>query len=565
MTIDKSIIKKIININKEIIDTAQNVNDLSHTRKQITSESLLLLSELKGKNESIITTYNQVYNSIKDFIAEITKNSKNFKFNIKHFMDIITGLDSIKDQLLHITENINVLFSIIDKLKYDTELINELATNASIVSSKYQEISSVFEILSAKLNEMSLFINQNLGNIVNVVNPIKDSIDNLKENNTKVLSDIEKGHKSFLDFLDELTNQEKIVNEQLKKAEQSGEKIKNQKKMLNDIDSQVNKMDSDADKAIAGSGNVMELGRNMLDSVELLSRNNTPYNDSIKIIDSINEKAATIKENAQNVNSRSKSQLDFSFSSLEFCKSIIRESRQLEETTKTFNNQSIKNNQVAMNISKNIQDLLKQLNNIESRINNSNITLKKFTEDYQDINKIMDILKNILRLMKIIGIYSRIEASRDPVTFEGFLTISKNIQQLQYNIANMMPKIEQNIKETKSLIDKVNDSYENISFVFNEVRGSSNSITVDLNEIAGISNETEKFSQNILQESLDLDTLLNDLENYLNKLTEVVKQPIEGSAQNINRGKYIEEKSTELKKKLIEEYESEPAAELSVS
>jgi hypothetical protein len=45
---------------------------------------------------------------------------------------------------------------------------------------------------------------------------------------------------------------------------------------------------------------------------------------------------------------------------------------------------------------------------------------------------------------------------------------------------------------------------------------------------------------------LKLDTLLNDLRNYLTNLTEVVKIPIEGSAGNIERGKFIEKESKKI-------------------
>ena len=152
--------------------------------------------------------------------------------------------------------------------------------------------------------------------------------------------------------------------------------------------------------------------------------------------------------------------------------------------------------------------------------------------------------------MKIIGIYSKIEASRDPVEFEGFLTISKQIQKLQNHIKSTLPHIKKNMRTTKDLINTVNNSYKRFSKDFSDLKQSSDSIAESLEKISQVSTDAEKISNSIMDESLSLDNLLNDLEQYIEKLTEIVKKPIQGSAANIKRGKEIEEKSLKLKEML---------------
>ena len=342
----------------------------------------------------------------------------------------------------------------------------------------------------------------------------------------------------------------------MQKAEVSGEKVESQKDMLIDINTQVFHMDSDAGKAIEGSANVMEHGKSLKEAVEVMSSigsNGRSIDDYIKMIELIIEKGSIINKTATNVNEKSKSQLNFSYSCLEFCKSIIEQSKDLEDNVTIFNNQSIENNKLAQKIGTSVRELMDQLNEIEKNIIASNESLKDFMENYLTINNILYILKDILKLMHVIGIYSRIEASRDPILYEGFLTISKNIQKLQNKIKNTIPRIENNIKETNSIIDKVNDSYQNISSVFFKIRENSLYFTNELDSISRISTEAEKLSISILDSSLNLDTLLNDLEEYLHKLTDIVKEPIEGSAKNIQRGKYLEEQGRELKNMLLPE------------
>jgi hypothetical protein len=553
MNFDKTIVEGISKTILDIIETAGNVNQLSYVRKQITSESLMLLDELLQKNSNIVQNYKLVFNSLQNYISGISRNINTFRKNIDLFVEIIYGINSNKKELENITSKIVDLITIVNLIKKDTDEINVLATNASIVSSKYD--TSVFQILSAKFNSMSNYINQNLTNIINYVNPIKTNIDNLNNVNSVVFSDIENGYHSYLLFLEKFGHQESVVDKQVQKAELSGEKIENQKNMLADINTQIFLMDSDAGKAIEGSGNNMKLAENLKEAINILlsaENNGKPVDEYVKTIDLITEKGSTINATATNVNAKSKSQLEFSFNSLKFCNSIIEQSKDLESTIQIFNKQSIENSKLAQKISANIRELMDQLNKIEKKIITSNDTLRNFIDNYFTINNILYILKDILKLMKIIGIYSRIEASRDPIIYEGFLTISKNIQKLQTKIKKSIPKIESNIKETKAIIDKVNDSYQYISSVFFQIRENSISFTKELNNISQISTEAEKLSITILEDSLNLDTLLNDLEEYLNKLTDVVKEPIDGSAKNIERGKYLEDKGKELKKLLLQ-------------
>jgi hypothetical protein len=552
MNFDKSIVNGISETILEVIETARNVNRLSYVRKQITSESLMLLNELLEKNSNIIQNYKLVFASLQYYISGISRNINTFRKNIDLFVDIIYGINSIKNELEKITSKVGELINIVNTIKKDTDEINVLATNASIISGKYK--TSVFQILSAKFNSMSNYINQNLAKIINYVDPIIENIDNLKNVNSVVFSDIENGYHSYLLFLEKFGHQESVVNKQVQKAELSGEKIESQKNMLADINKQIYLMDSDAGKAIEGSGNVMKIGESLKKAVELLSsveNNGKPADEYIKTIDLITEKGSIINKTATNVNVKSKSQLEFSFNSLKFCSSIIDQSKDLENTIKIFNKQSIDNSKLAEKIITSIRELMDQLNQIEKKIITSNDTLKNFIDNYLTINNILYILNDILKLMKIIGIYSRIEASRDPILYEGFLTISKNIQKLQTKIKKNIPSIESNIKETNAIIDNVNKSYQNIFSVFFQVRKNSISFTNELNSLSQTSVEAEKLSVTILENSLNLDTLLNDLEEYLNKLTEVVKEPIDGSAQNIQRGKYLEENGKELKKMLL--------------
>ncbi len=200
MNLNISVLNNILKTDIDIIDTATNVNELSRTRKQITSESLLLLTELIEKNNAIIINYKQVFSGLQAYISKIAANVNLFSSSIMLFEDITSKIGSIKTRQINISDNIIELIKIVNLIKSYTDEINVLAKNASIVSSKYNKISGVFEILSLKLNDMSNYITQNLEKIISYVSPIKENMDKLKDINSSVQIEIQKGHQIALPF-----------------------------------------------------------------------------------------------------------------------------------------------------------------------------------------------------------------------------------------------------------------------------------------------------------------------------------------------------------------------------
>ncbi len=539
-------IKNINNIINEVTDTSTNVNRLSHRRKDLTEDSNVLINKLKNSNSILRKNFDKIYQNLNDSLMEITSNSEEFRKNIEHFTGIITNINNIKSTLDVLEGEIARLTTMVNEVKDDTDEIFSLALNASIVSSKYTHTSSVFDILADRLNEMSSFIDQNLTDIVKVVRPITDGINKLTYKNAMVLSEIEDGYESFIEFPNILDKQKESIDELLLRAYMSGTKIDDQSKMLSDIHDKVTQMHSDADESINGSGNVKQLSEELGDKITMVDykfQQNEPYRD---IVEYIRENSATIWHSAQRVNEKSKSQLDFSLKCVDFCDSIISESTELKSTTEVFNEQSAENNTTAKNVSLNLSTLTSKLDIIKTNILDSNSTIEQFNENYLQIDNIVTFLKNILKQMNVIGMYSRIESARDPEEFAGFITISDNIRSLQNHIHNNIPLIEENILKTHQLITNVNTYFNDISTVFKTIADSSVGIIKKLGEITVISSESERISQNILNENREIDNKLNQLRNFLIKLSEVVKKPIEGSAANIERGKNIENLCIEI-------------------
>lgn len=532
---------------RDVLKTAKNVNEVSHQRKDISADSVLVIQFLISKNKELISQFEQLYQYLNISHDGIIVNYDQFKINVKNFSEVIDNFNDIKMFLDRLRSEINKLTKLVNIIQDDTDEIFSLALNASIVSSKFSSRSGVFDILATKLNDMSNFINKNLENIVKVVGPITTGVRDIVDENSYIITDIEHGYEVIQDFPEILSKQRNAIKELLEKANVSKAQIHDQQKKLEEISDKVLQMEKDADGAITGSGSVVSMSDKLKQLANSLLRDEEIKNSTyISGIKEIKEQGNSIWNTAKNVNEKSRSQLDFSLSCVEFSDSIISESVELKKAAEVFNKQFIENNQIANTISVNLSELITQLNELEKRIVESNKTIQKFNSDYKEIVNIVEFLKNVLKSMHLIGMYSRIESSRDEEVFSGFMTISDNISELQNNIQSNIPIVEDNINKTYELIESVNEKFSNVSSVFYRITESSKEIIGKFSEIITVSSESETISSSFLDGSKKINEMLEKLRSYLLSLADIVKKPIEGSAANIERGKKIEQLCSEI-------------------
>jgi len=548
----KNIITETLTIIKSVGATAREVNRKSIERKDITKNSATIMERLIKTNAKLKTNFDKVNRNLENSLNGINSNSTEVNRNISILTSVTDSLNKIKSDFSHIEEEIIELRKIVNEIKKDTDSIFSLALNASIVSSKYTSTSGVFDVLANKLNEMSNFINQNLEIIIKVVKPITEGIQKLILANDSVIQEISKGYSNYVDMPKILEKQTASIESLITQAADSIKLIEEQSKNLGDISNMITQMLSDAEGSINGSANVYTFSDNLATEVSKLLKNDTLDQSFEKQIANLSEKSGTVTETASRVNSKSKNQFDFSKDCLKFVEAIIKEDRSIRDTAEHFSKESISNNSVSDQISNTLSVITKQFSEVEENLRDSGKTIQKFNEDYKQIDNIIEFLKNILKSMHLIGMYSRIESARDEEKFSGFINISANITKLQKKIQNNIPVIEKNINDTHQLIDSVNNGFKKISADFYNISESSDKIIQQLGDIISISSNTEELSEEILKNSHDIGSLLGTLKDNINKLPEIVKVPIDGSAANMERGKQLEIKFKSVITKLNE-------------
>jgi methyl-accepting chemotaxis protein len=532
----KQILKQISQIAGEIAETASDVNRHSVSRKEITSAAGEGIISLVRGNKLLKTDFKNTAEILSSMLDKINEISGELTSNLGNFEEIISNINSIENILQTLKSDIENLKVTIDELRDATDDIFSLALNASIASSKYSSSSGVFDILADRLNEMSNYINQNLQGILDLVTPILNSIYDIVNNSSTVLIDINKGHESFMLFPEILKSQRVTVESIIEKASVSTGRLESEEVMLDKIARMTSQMDDDASAAISGSANVRRTGEELAAFADAVSARDVENHD----IEKLSASGTAVKNSATAVNEKSMNQLEFSKESVGFCDLIVSESSQFTGLAEQFSALIEENNSLASNISERLTVLTGDLRHTEVRLNDSYKRIKLFNEEYEHIEQIIEFLKNILKSMNVIGMYSRIESSRDPDEFSGFITISDNIKKLQAHIHNNIPVIEGNITRTHQLIAGMNEFFEKISTTFILITISAESVIAAFNGIRQQSSESDEVNRRILSGSRDMNELLAGLRSRLVDLTEIVKKPIEGSALNMEKGARIE-------------------------
>lgn len=548
----KNIIEEIEKTSKKIYNAASEVKHYSFVRKNITSDSKDMTAKVRDNYLVLDNSYKKLLSNFQENVGEIAENMSVLDSSFEYFQEVINTIDSMKELFNGMQGEISMLNEVISNIKHDTDDIFSLALNASIVSSKYSHTSGVFDILANKLNEMSNFISQNLENIVSVVAPITDGLDQLLTENNEIVDAINQGYESFKKFNSDMDILRNSLKELIAIVIEIEGTIERHNQMITDLASRIAQMDTDSDAAITGSGNNTQYSEQLSAfSVEAMGlfRNTKNKETGSKLkqkMEEISEMARFIANTASNVNSRSRMQLDFSKDCAAFCNTLTEESSELQNTTNTLKGRAKDNNNIMDSTFNELTDLQEQVTSLQNRINHASSVMEQFNLDYNDIGNIVGFLKNIMKSMNLIGMLSKIESSREPEEYKQFMTISENINGLQSKIHDNIPNIEDNIQRTRTLIETANGYFQAVLSSFGYIIKSSDSIMQRLSRMVEISVNSQNLSAMITEETEKSVDSITTIRDSMQQLAEVVEKPIEGSGHNMSAGRRVDELSGQI-------------------
>lgn len=543
----RSQVEELEKIGGNIRVSAGNVYTGSNSRKDITDDSIELMTKSFELNENVksgffelVDDFQKSLKMIEEVVPTVSLISSLLDESIKDLVKQKTGFETLNTDITQMS-------SIIDNVKKDTDDIGSLALNASIVSSKYAHFSGVFDILSNNLNEMASYISRNLLSITGVIEPILSALNNVITENDLIVGSVQDIYKlltvleeAFVTLKSEVTD---ILDEAGKIVDQLGAR----NELLENLDSMIKQMGADADNAIVNSSGNMQLADQVVGlAVEVRGivrrrRNEAASSDLYKKIENLGELGHTVWKNANITNNNSKGQVDFSRQCIESCDRLVKNNTLLDNVAKSLAKNAETIADTAKHIEETMNKLRANLEDMNEKRQSGQDYMEQFNNDYNEMDTVIDFLKNILKTMNMIGILSRIESSREPEDYVQFLTISDNISALQNSISNNIISIEESIEHSRTLINDVNEEFGDLLNFFTDIRSNGLKIRASAESMLEISLRSQEGTNYISDKSGEMNESINAVHKLLEDLLDVVASPIRFSAQNIENGRRIEE------------------------
>ena len=261
---EKLDINKSKEIAQDITNNAINVNQASKTR-------LLEIQNIEDLVNKFINYSNEISSSSDDSL-DSSQNTSNESQNvielIETLFDVINnmassikGFSSTMEQLNQKNTAITTLVQDNDKISMQTNL---LAINAAIEASKAKEFGRGFAIVASEVKKLASASKQSTVNIGNEITHITKMTQDITQKNIKVQEQVENSVNISKDAIEKLRY---LIDISKKNSQNAIDISQNVSQQLNGSDTIKNKISNliiDTQKAIKGSNNNINLGKDLL-------------------------------------------------------------------------------------------------------------------------------------------------------------------------------------------------------------------------------------------------------------------------------------------------------------
>ena len=261
---EKLDINKSKEIAQDITNNAINVNQASKTR-------LLEIQNIEDLVNKFINYSNEISSSSDDSL-DSSQNTSNESQNvielIETLFDVINNMASSIKGFSSTMEKLNQKNTAITTLVQDNDKIsmqtNLLAINAAIEASKAKEFGRGFAIVASEVKKLASASKQSTVNIGNEITHITKMTQDITQKNIKVQEQVENSVNISKDAIEKLRY---LIDISKKNSQNAIDISQNVSQQLNGSDTIKNKISNliiDTQKAIKGSNNNINLGKDLL-------------------------------------------------------------------------------------------------------------------------------------------------------------------------------------------------------------------------------------------------------------------------------------------------------------
>jgi len=219
---------------------------------------------------------------------------------------------------------------------------------------------------------------------------------------------------------------------------------------------------------------------------------------------------------------------------VELIESIKNTSNVIEKTVETGKEEkkkiSVNNEEI---ISK-LKEFGKDFDEVEKDVEKSLESVSNLMDNFQEIEELTNVIKNVAKQTNILSINASIEAARAKEAGRGFAVVAEEIKKLSSETNNASSKISERIINLSSQVLEVKEIINNLEAIFVTITDSIESALVTLSgnlafmdeltqNLVAEKEELKENTNNLLASKENIEELVNNI-NTLGKVLKTVLQ-----------------------------------------
>lgn len=146
----------------------------------------------------------------------------------------------------------------------------------------------------------------------------------------------------------------------------------------------------------------------------------------------------------------------------------------------------------------NIRTTIDRINDLASRVNDASFTLQKLEQDSQQINVVVDVIKDISTQTNLLALNAAIEAARAGEHGRGFAVVADEVRSMAVRTQESTAKIFQIVNQlqqtTTSVVDVIMNSQREAEKTVEQVTGSGETLQSISTKVGTISNMNQTIA-----------------------------------------------------------------------
>ncbi len=270
---------------------------------------------------------------------------------------------------------------------------------------------------------------------------------------------------------------------------------------------------------------------------------------SLQLSTASEEVSAVMTQTAVNVQNQQTETEQIAHAMTEMSQAVADVSKNVEETSNASNHA----NAETLNGQKIVQETIDEIEKLANQIDGSTVVITQLEQSSEEINSVLDVIKDIAEQTNLLALNAAIEAARAGEQGRGFAVVADEVRTLA-------GRTQESTSEINAIIEKLQSGARKATQAMAESRERSHSVVdtaslagSSLNSIAGSVERIDVMSTQIATATEEQNAVAKNLDDNISHINQIAMQNASSIEQTTVAGQELANVAAELKT-LVEQF-----------